>query len=889
MAPVVKKSAKINFYKFVNLPKTGSTAISKESKGRVAITSSLNANVKALNNVGATLNSIAKALQEFVDSQQQILQNISTTTEPSFVPRYTKPKGQEDDDGGLVDNEIAEVKMPGFLESLFNIVKDFLTLAIAKPVLEWLSDPENRETVKRVVGVIVDVFKAVSEFLTDRIVGLIDNLYELFREDKDWTEKIGDFFGAIVNFAGLFVAIRYLKNPLKLIGDFKDVLKGLFGGLRGAKKSLRGTLKRLGKAGMLVGAGLLLYNALTGEDGDDGADGDPGQDGANADTSSIEDALGEFAKGGPFGKYAKGGWISGPQSGYPVSLDGGKSASFIGHGTEYVASRAAGGFVIPFDTPATKSNPGLTQQRIGEAQGMGFDLGGMLKGFAAGGPTNQTSTERSTNRGTDRRDKGGGQKAVIGVGKAILKKGFTVAEHPNFTKNNYSGTGANTGKGFNPAGNSRVGGHSSGSAHYKNLAIDVTDWRSGDWAGRTKKLAQKVYENRKKFRLTQIIHDPWGSWFAGGSKGGGIGGHGTHLHLAFADAVIKGGGRRQPSNNGSGSAPADSKIVQSMGFNKQQWDIFRHTVAKIESGGKYDIAGGSGGHYDGRYQLGAAAKTDGARYAGISDPGHGAAAREKFRKDPKLQETLFAGFTKANHTYLMGNAQYKAASPERKLQILGYAHNQGMGGAETWMTTGVVGADGFGTKGTKYTDEIAKAFKNKGSSGVSGLDGEDYSDLDPDMGGDVALDDSGDDSTPAFQFSQDPAVAFQQLANQFKDLFSDGAATVVSSTTQQGDTTGNITPVTVNSGTDVVKGTNDVNTAKAVKQTQTAEAMQQMQAVAAAQNAQTQAVAKQNLEQVAAAQNASQQQKPQIIPTGGVSKTALVAQLNSSNNPLKVF
>ena len=228
MAPVVKKSAKINFYKFVNLPKTGSTAISKESKGRVAITSSLNANVKALNNVGATLNSIAKALQEFVDSQQQILQNISTTTEPSFVPRYTKPKGQEDDDGGLVDNEIAEVKMPGFLESLFNIVKDFLTLAIAKPVLEWLSDPENRETVKRVVGVIVDVFKAVSEFLTDRIVGLIDNLYELFREDKDWTEKIGDFFGAIVNFAGLFVAIRYLKNPLKLIGDFKDVLKGLF-------------------------------------------------------------------------------------------------------------------------------------------------------------------------------------------------------------------------------------------------------------------------------------------------------------------------------------------------------------------------------------------------------------------------------------------------------------------------------------------------------------------------------------------------------------------------------------------------------------------------------------------------------------------------------------
>ena len=47
----------------------------------------------------------------------------------------------------------------------------------------------------------------------------------------------------------------------------------------------------------------------------------------------------------------------------------------------------------------------------------------------------------------------------------------------------------------------------------------------------------------------------------------------------------------------------------------------------------------------------------------------------------------------------MRNAKYKSASVERKLEILGYAHNQGMGGAETWMNTGQVGSDGFGTKG----------------------------------------------------------------------------------------------------------------------------------------------------------------------------------------------
>ena len=156
-----------------------------------------------------------------------------------------------------------------------------------------------------------------------------------------------------------------------------------------------------------------------------------------------------------------------------------------------------------------------------------------------------------------------------------------------------------------------------------------------------------------------------------------------------------------------------SKLVGDMGFSAAEWNTFRGEVAKIESGGKYNIFGGSGDHYDGRYQLGAAAKTDGARYAGIADPGHSPEAREAFRNNPQMQETLFEGFTKANHTYLMGNPTYANASKKRQLEILGYAHNQGMGGAEKWMTTGNVGYDGFGTAGTKYTNAIANAFRNQ--------------------------------------------------------------------------------------------------------------------------------------------------------------------------------
>ncbi len=76
----------------------------------------------------------------------------------------------------------------------------------------------------------------------------------------------------------------------------------------------------------------------------------------------------------------------GPQSGYPVSLDGGRSVSFIGHGTEYVAQRSAGGFVVPFDTPHTRRDPGLTTRRFQEASRLGyFSGGGELPKMSLGG------------------------------------------------------------------------------------------------------------------------------------------------------------------------------------------------------------------------------------------------------------------------------------------------------------------------------------------------------------------------------------------------------------------------------------------------------------------------------------------------------------------------
>ena len=170
------------------------------------------------------------------------------------------------------------------------------------------------------------------------------------------------------------------------------------------------------------------------------------------------------------------------------------------------------------------------------------------------------------------------------------------------------------------------------------------------------------------------------------------------------------------SSSSGGTKPGAYDIISKIGVNKSQWDIYRNTLAEIESGGRYNVPGGSGKHYDGRYQMGELAKKDAARILGIPYPGHSNnpndPKRVSFRNNPELQEKMFAAYTLANHGYLSSNSKYQSKEKiEQKLQVLGYAHNQGAGGAAKWLNTGVVGRDGFNTKGTRYSDALAKNLK----------------------------------------------------------------------------------------------------------------------------------------------------------------------------------
>lgn len=139
-------------------------------------------------------------------------------------------------------------------------------------------------------------------------------------------------------------------------------------------------------------------------------------------------------------------------------------------------------------------------------------------------------------------------------------------------------------------------------------------------------------------------------------------------------------------------------------FNSTAFLKFADAVGQIESGNEYDIVGGYNNHYQGRFQMGKAALKD----VGI---GFSQAEREAFLADPDAQDDAFEQFTLKNHNYLKARSQkYRDMTEREQLAVLGYAHNQGRGGALRFLQTGQGQADGFGTEATKYADAVREAL-----------------------------------------------------------------------------------------------------------------------------------------------------------------------------------
>ena len=619
--------AKARLYKMVNSGtiKRGGITVKVGDKTITQPTINFTKNIKALNSLGATVNSIAILTQDLKDTFQEYSRTSISNYEEQLNKRreHLEVEQQEREDekarllneAGRKKDDKSEGKQEsklktalkgslgvmkkvgkaafGFLENIASLFGGLITKFIGYQVMKWMSDPQSQKKMKSLIegiGHIVKFFSKVAGFLVS--TGL-NTLAAVF--DPETYKKIFEFVKFTMNLAMLGIpsviakVIKFWKSG-KLQKSLTQFMEGVGGLINGLVNLITG----LGLAKFLLGATGDPAEELEKPREDDGS-----SEGTTTKSSGVAyqgkivsgdmtqeqyenikeyerleeeinfnmdqgnwDIVEELQKQqDAIPRMAKGGWIKGPMSGYPVSLDGGRSTSFIGHGTEYVAPKMAVGggplgqaFVIPYDTPATRQNPGLTNTRLLQAKSAGFNVAPM----SAGG-------------------------LLEAIGNTI--------NAPNVP--------------------------------YK-------------------------------------------------------------------------------------------KIESTIGANKKMWDTFRNTIADIESSGKYRVFGGNNDMYDGRYQMGSLAKTDGARIMGMKDPGHDEDPKKfmrvMFRNNRALQERLFAGFTIANHNYLSSVKEYAEADSLRKMEILAYAHNQGWKGAKVYITQGKEGTDSFGTKGTQYSSAIKSAF-----------------------------------------------------------------------------------------------------------------------------------------------------------------------------------
>lgn len=427
---------KLNPYKITNRPNIKQDDIRKAEPGVKSLVTQQRAQLTALNRIGLTLNSIGKSLQGIYGIElKNLKEGRQKTRRESFTPAYTTGAGFQKPPAF---KSLYKGRGVGdFWKGLLSILGGLLKFLIIRPVLQWLADPANQEKVKGTLETFKKIFVWVYQFTQSRVIGIVDGLYDFFNDQNTWQTRLGGFMRGFGNLGVLLLGLRWLSNPMRIITDLRSVLTFFYNRLTGAKKRLTtgattaagsstvkpktsklktgvkyGAAGVLGLGGLFYAIGEIQKRQEQSESVQDmqGSEIDELIQGFQESTIAFEEAylnaLPEQSRGGRYkrrGRRPKGGWITGPQSGYPVSLDG-KGIDFIGHGTEYVSQKPGGdAFIVPYDTPHTRKNPLLTNLRLNEALGKGYEFseggqyvpdGGWVTGPMSGYPVSVKGTSR---------------------------------------------------------------------------------------------------------------------------------------------------------------------------------------------------------------------------------------------------------------------------------------------------------------------------------------------------------------------------------------------------------------------------------------------------------------------------------------------------------------
>ena len=241
-------------YKFVNTDDQGAAAD--------PVAKSINVQTQALNNMGRTINGIAQTVVTLKNIALHRLKQEEKAAREKFKPKYTKQR--QNPFKSLMLN-IKAYKVKGFLESMLSFLGSLLKIFIIRPILNWLSDPANKQKLVKILEGTWKVLKGITEFLGSQFVHAINELHDVLSGETSVWKKITSFTKLWIKFALGFMAIKFLRNPVKLLRSVANVGKMLAIKTKLAKAQLTKRKRFLtggkwGKGAWLLGGAVGAYS-----------------------------------------------------------------------------------------------------------------------------------------------------------------------------------------------------------------------------------------------------------------------------------------------------------------------------------------------------------------------------------------------------------------------------------------------------------------------------------------------------------------------------------------------------------------------------------------------------------------------------------------------------
>ena len=208
----VKKTSKIDLYKFVPTGKA-------DSKSNPMVRTMVS-NVHAINSLGKTVNSIGAVVIDIKKTNLHRLEQ-ERKNRVKFRPEYTTPRKRNSIFKFL--SKVKKGRIPGFLESLLNLLAGLLKLFVILPIMKWLSNPENQKKIETFLTALGHVFKAFAAWSKFGVTNTLDGLYNMLRDDATWMQRIGGFAQFLIGFGTLALGFRWLNpfNIVRTVGELK--------------------------------------------------------------------------------------------------------------------------------------------------------------------------------------------------------------------------------------------------------------------------------------------------------------------------------------------------------------------------------------------------------------------------------------------------------------------------------------------------------------------------------------------------------------------------------------------------------------------------------------------------------------------------------------------